>query len=303
MRVLVTGASGLLGLNLALEAAPDYTVFGVMHSHPLRTDAFTTIQADLLEEGSLERTLDTAQPDWIIHCAALANVDACERDPELARRLNWELPKRLAAATRGGARLMHISTDAVFDGARGDYTEADNPNPLSIYAQTKLDGELAVAAKNPEAIIARVNLFGWSLMGWRSLAEFFFNNLSKGTQVNGFTDVYFCPLLANHLGKLLLKMLDAELQGLYHTVSAECLTKYNFGLAVARRFGFDETLVNPIQVSESGLAAARSPRLTLDTSKLAVALSEPLPTWREGLDKFHRQYEAGYNEVVRGMAR
>ncbi|MDX1435245.1 MAG: SDR family oxidoreductase [Anaerolineales bacterium] len=301
MRVLVTGASGLLGLNLALAAAPEHTVYGVVHRNRLRTDAFTVIRADLLEDGAVERVLEQAQPDWIIHCAALANVDDCERHPELARRLNWELPKRLAAATRGGARLMHISTDAVFDGARGDYTEEDAPNPLSVYARTKLDGERIVAEENPDAIVARVNLFGWSISGKRSLAEFFFNSLSQGKQVNGFTDVYFCPLLASHLAGLLLRMHGAGLRGLYHAVSAECLNKYDFGLAVADKFGFDARLITPIQVSQSGLTAARSPHLTLSTGKLAAALGAPLPSWREGLDAFYKQFREGYPERIREM--
>ena len=94
---------------------------------------------------------------------------------------------------------MHVSTDAVFDGQAAATTEQDTPNPLSIYARTKLDGERGVAEANPDAIIARVNLYGWSLSGRRSLAEFFFNNLSAGKRVKGFTDVYFCPLLANDL--------------------------------------------------------------------------------------------------------
>ena len=302
MRVLVTGASGLLGLNLALEAAPEHTVYGVAHSRRLRTDAFTVIHTDLLAEGSLERTLDEARPDWVIHCAALADIDSCEREPELARRMNWELPKRMAAATRGGARLLHISTDAVFDGMRGGYTEEDEPNPLSLYARTKLESERAVAAENPSALIARVNLFGWSASGKRSLAENFVAHLSQGKAVNGFTDVYFCTLLANHLGVLLLQMLEAGLEGLYHAVGAECLTKYDFAVALARRFGFDEGLVRPIPVADSGLAAVRSPRLTLSSSKLARDLGRPLPTWREGLEEFYQQYERGYPQMVRGMA-
>ena len=88
-------------------------------------------------------------------------------------------------------------------------------------------------------------------VGKRSLAEFFYNNLSSGVRVNGFTDVYFCPLLANHLGVLMLRMLKAELRGLYHALSPECLNKYDFGITLARRFGFDESLITPIRVAAS----------------------------------------------------
>jgi dTDP-4-dehydrorhamnose reductase len=123
MRILITGASGLLGLNLALETAHRHTVFGTVCQHGVKTDAFTVIQTDLLAPGAVEHLLDSTQPDWVIHCAALANLDACEADPLLARQMNTELPHILAKhVARGGARMVHISTDAVFNGLRGNYS-------------------------------------------------------------------------------------------------------------------------------------------------------------------------------------
>jgi dTDP-4-dehydrorhamnose reductase len=294
-RILITGASGLLGLNTALEASSHHRVFGQVNSHPLDTEAFETIQADLLAPGAVQRLLEQTQPDWVIHCAALANIDACEKDPQQAQQLNSEIPRKLARhVARSGARLLHVSTDAVFDGERGQYIETDVPNPLSVYARTKLAGELAVAEENPQAIIARVNLFGWSLSGKRSLAEFFYNNLSNGRTCMGFTDVYFCPMLATDLGSLFLKMLDAELSGLYHAVGSECISKYEFGRNLARVFGFDEKLVIPTSVYDSGLLAARSPNLTLSTEKLSRDLGEPIPGLSTGLMKFYEQYIQGY---------
>jgi dTDP-4-dehydrorhamnose reductase len=294
-RILITGASGLLGLNTAVEAAKAHEVIGQVNRHPLRSEAFTTLQADLLAPGALERMLDQVQPEWVIHCAALANVDACENEPLQARQLNSEVPRRLAElVARGGARLLHVSTDAVFDGMMGSYTEVDAPNPQGIYAQTKLDGEGGVLAADPQALVARVNLFGWSLSGTRSLAEFFFNKLSAGQPCMGFTDVFFCPMLANDLGLVFLEMLDAGLSGLYHAVGSECISKYEFGLRVARRFGFDEGLIAPKSVLEGGLKAARSPDLTLRTDKLARALDEPLPGLSTGLERFYTLYQQGY---------
>lgn len=302
MRILVTGASGLLGLNLALEASKEHTVFGQVNTHGLRSTDFNVVQADLLRPGTIERLLEQTRPDWVINCAALAIVDACETDPDRARQLNSEVPAQLAAnVARGGARLVHISTDAVFDGLRGEYTETDPPNPLSVYARTKLEGERAVAAANPDAIIARVNLYGWSLTRSRSLGEFFFYNLQAGKPVKGFTDVYFCPLLANDLAPLLLDMLAAGLSGLYHAVSSECITKYDFGIAIARRFGLDETLITPASVSSGGLKAARSPHLTLRTDKLAQALGRPLPGFSEGLERFYKLYQQGYPQKIIGL--
>lgn len=303
MRILVTGASGLLGLNLALEAAKEHTVFGQVNSHALRTQAFTVLEADLLAPGSLERIVDRAEPDWVIHCAALAIVDACEANPARARQLNSEVPAQLAAyVARGGARFLHVSTDAVFDGQRGGYDEEDEPNPLSTYAQTKLDGEHNVAAVAPQAMIARVNLFGWSLNGNRSLGEFFINHLRQGRTAMGFTDVYFCPLLVNDLAGIFLQMLERELHGLYHVVSSECINKYEFGLAIARRFGLDESLIVPTSVTAGGLKAARSPNLTLRTDKLSTALGAPLPSLSPSIERFYTLYQQSYPQFLQGLA-
>ncbi|HSF82423.1 MAG TPA: SDR family oxidoreductase [Anaerolineales bacterium] len=310
-RILITGASGLLGINLALTAAQQsraqdgskYEVYGTVNQQALRTDAFTVIQTDLLASGALERLLEQTRPDWVIHCAALAELEACEADPEKARQLNSVLPEKLAViVARGGARLVHVSTDAVFDGQRGDYTEADAPNPLSIYARTKLEGERAVSQANPEAIIARVNLFGWSLSGKRSLAEFFYNNLSAGRRVMGFTDVFFCPLLANDLAALFFQMLEKELHGLYHVVSQDCTSKYDFGVRIARKFGLEEGLIAPTSVERAGLKATRSPKLTLRSEKLAQALGAPPPDLSTALDRFYTLYQQGYPQFLQKMA-
>jgi dTDP-4-dehydrorhamnose reductase len=303
MRILITGASGLLGLNLALEAAKDHDVVGTVKDHLINTDAFTVLHTDLLAPGAVEEVLNESQPDWIIHCAALADVDACEIDPLQAQQLNSELPRKLATYVgRGGARLLHVSTDAVFDGRRGNYTERDTPNPLSVYARTKLAGERAVADTNPDAIIARVNLFGWSLSGTRSLAEFFFNNLVDGNRVFGFTDVYFCPLLVNDLAQIFLKMLGGDLRGLYHVLSRECVSKYEFGAAIAQRFGFDQGLITPTSIESGNLKAKRSPRLTLKVDKLTQALGQAPPDLSTGLDGFYTLYQQGYPQRIRQLA-
>jgi dTDP-4-dehydrorhamnose reductase len=303
MRILITGASGLLGLNLALEAASRHTVFGSVSQHAIKTDAFTVVQTNLLAPGAVEHLLETAQPEWVIHCAALANLDACEADPLLAQQMNTDLPRTLAShVARSGARLIHISTDSVFDGLRGDYTEADIPTPIGMYSRTKLDGERAVAEADPSAIIARVNLFGWSLTGDRSLAEFFFSNLNQGKPVMGFTDVCFCPLLANYLADIFICMLEKGLSGVYHVVGPDALSKYDFGIRLAHRFDFDTSLINPISVRRSGLKATRSPNLSLRSDKLAQALGESLPRISTGLDKFYTLYQQGYPQMLKSLA-
>lgn len=303
MRILITGASGLLGLNLALEIANQHTVFGQVNNHPIKEETFSVLKANLLEPGTMEWLLEKSEPDWVIHCAALADLDRCERNPSLARELNTVIPKKLAELCRnGGARLLHVSTDAVFDGVTGSYSEQDLPNPLSTYAKTKLEAEHEVAEENPDAIIARVNLFGWSLRGKRSLAEFFFNNLAQGNSIMGFVDVFFCPLLANDIAQLFTSMLANRLRGIYHVVSEDSISKYSFGVSIAERFGFNKSLIKPTSFLKAGFEAARSPNLTLQIDKLSRDLAALIPTVSTGIDHFYSLYQQGYPHRIQQLA-
>jgi dTDP-4-dehydrorhamnose reductase len=253
-RILVTGVSGLLGINFALQYAGQHEVIGVANTHDLKGVPFELRQADLAQPGTAARLVAEVDPEIVLHCAAMAVVDRVEADPALAERVNGEVPGELAAAARkSGAMMVHISTDAVFDGVRGDYREEDATNPLNTYALTKLHGEQAVMAANPDAAIARVNFYGWSLSGQRSLGELFFNNLRAGKTMFGFTDVYFCTLQVNVLSEILLRMAQLKLSGIYHTVSSEALSKYDFGCRVARLFGLDAELIQPVSWKEAGL--------------------------------------------------
>lgn len=301
-KLLVTGASGLLGLNLGFQLAGRYRITGITHSHNLRGAPFEVIAADLGQPGAFERILEQVRPDLVVHAAALANLDACEKDPDLSRLLNAELPGEVAqACARHDLGMVHISTDAVFDGERGNYQEDDQPNPQGVYSRDKLAGELAVASANPSAAIARVTFYGWSLLGRRSLAEFFYYNLAAGRRVNGFKDIFTCSLLVNHLVDLLAEMLEKGLSGVYHTVSRAHLSKYQFGVEIARRFGLDETLIDCISVTDSGLLARRSPNLTLQVAKLEAALGHPLPGQAEGFDQFYQLFAQGYPQRLKAL--
>jgi dTDP-4-dehydrorhamnose reductase len=304
MKLLITGASGLLGISLAVEAMREHEVIGVDRGK-LKSVPFQVLKADFLETDQIHSILDLSHPDCLINCAALANLEACEQDPTQARALNADLPGELAfACAKRNIRLVHISTDSVFDGTKeGIYSEEDEPSPPGVYSQTKLDGECAVQEANPQAILARVNFYGWSLGGRRSLGEFFVNNLSEGKHVNGFTDVIFCPMLVNVTARLLLAMLAKDLRGLYHVVGAQAMSKYQFGLEVARTFGLREDLITPRSVEESGLTARRSHNLWLSTHKLSTDLGHDIPLFSTGLAEFYTQFQQGYPQKIRSYQR
>jgi dTDP-4-dehydrorhamnose reductase len=304
MRLLVTGASGLLGLNLCCVAVDQgLDVTGLIHTRPLKGTPFDVAEVDLLAIDDSLSQIEILQPDAIIHCAAIANLNVAEAHPEIAQQLNAEVPGRLAAATkRWGIPFIHISTDAVFDGEKGNYQESDPTNPLSVYAHTKLAGEQAVQDANPDALIARVVFFGWSLSGERSLSEFFFNHLGAGEVVKGYVDTFFSPLYVADLASLLMEMMAVKLSGIYHVVSPESLSKYTFGVHIANTFGFDSRLITPVMAKDLDRGAKRSLNLTLNSDKLDKALGHSLPTATDGIKAFYEAWLACYPQKIQGYA-
>lgn len=300
MKLLIPGVSGLLGINLAQEMMSEHEVVGTDRGK-LNRAPFKVINQNLLDVSAVDSILDSVKPEYVINCAAVADLDVCEDDPDLAKQMNVDLPRRFARACKSrNIPFVHISTDAVFDGEKDDfYTEEDKPNPNNVYSKTKLDGEWAVLTENPEAIVARVNFYGWSLNGRRSLAEFFYNNLTNNKSMSGFTDVLFCPMLVNDTARTLIKMLKKELKGLYHLVGPYAMSKYQFGVEIARKFHLKESDITPKSVVFSGLIAKRSNNLSLSTRKLSTDLGESLPEFSTGLNEFYTQFEQGYPQKIR----
>ena len=201
---------------------------------------------DLTDAAGTARVVREIEPRCIIHTAAFTQVDWCESHPEETWRANVEASRTLAQiAWQIGARMIYISTDSVFDGARGCYSETDEPGPLNVYARSKLAGERAVLAELPDALIVRTVIYGWNLRPKRSLAEWILSELESGSEVQGFDDAVFSPILVNDLGRLLLELLERRASGVCHVARIEACTKFEFARAVAEMFGFDPAQVRP----------------------------------------------------------
>ena len=290
----------MLGANLALLAQDmGYEVLGWTNSRSLVNAPFATCPVDILDQPALSQAFKAAEPDALINCAAQANVDAAEKQPGVAFRINADAAGELARLARiAEIPMIQVSTDAVFDGTQGNYRETDAPNPLNTYAKSKLAGEQAVAEANPDAAIARVVFYGWSLTGTRSLAEFFYNNLTAGNPVNGFTDMFFSPLYVRHLSETLLEMLEKQLRGIFHIYASESLSKYDFGARLAQEFGLDASLIRPISALDSDLLARRSLNLSMNTDKLQAALGKSMPSQAEGLRVLHTDLDSGLRQKL-----
>jgi dTDP-4-dehydrorhamnose reductase len=285
--VLVTGASGLLGANLIVDALNEHNMIGIYHQHGMEIEGAEILSADLSQIDAARSVMQRCKPDWVVHAAAATSLEACENDPEMAFRLNRDMAGYVAEAAREvGAGLIHISTDAVFDGEKGAYVETDPPNPLSVYAQSKWAGEQVVLEAHPDAAIVRTNFFGWNLQPKQSLAEMFLDHLETGKRCRGFADVTVTTILVNDLVQLIMKMIEVGGSGTYHVGGGECVSKYDFGVRLAGVFGLDGSLIEPISVAEMNFKAKRANNLCMLGDKIEQALGVELPKIDDGLKRF-----------------
>lgn len=301
--ILITGASGLLGANLALCAQQrGMDVVGLYHRHPLAAAGTRWLQVDLTDAPAVQEHLLKLRPQWVAHCAAMTDVDRCQQLPQEARALNTEATRNLAAAAhRVGAGMVYISTDSVFDGRAGHYSEQDATRPINVYANTKLSGEQAVQAELDRALIIRTNIYGWNAQDKQSLAEWVLARLESGEPVPGFHDVTFCPMLANDLSETVLDMIDRRLTGLYHVAGSEACSKYEFALRLGQVFGLDCSGVTPVSVEDAQLKAPRPKNTSLDTSSVSKVLGRQMPGVASGLERLKELRVSGFLERLKAM--
>jgi len=302
-RLLITGASGLLGANLVLAAHEDHEVIAVYHRHPIELEGVQSVSVDLCQPGRAKKLFDHYQPDWVVHCAADTSIDELESKPERAFRMNRDMAGNVAeAAHEIEAKMVHISTDAVFDGREGPYREGDPTEPVNVYGKSKLAGEHAVLAVCPEALIIRTNIFGWNVQPKTSLAEWFINNLRQEIPCKGFTDVYFNPLLVNYLWVIINSLLKSDLRGVFHVGSDQCISKYEFGVRLAESFDLDKELISAIEIETGSLRAPRPKNTCLDCSKTRKVVNVGLLDLESNIGFFHELEQSGYVEEIRKMA-
>lgn len=284
-RWLVTGASGFLGANapLSLLGKAHLTAL-VRPGTPLPPGYDAVVEADLRQPSQFLEAVESVVPDVVLHAAALSGHEACENDPHLASLVNSRATGVIAdAARRLGSTFVYISTDAVFDGYRGHYSEDDAAHPFSVYGQTKLDGERAALGVYPDTLVLRTNFFGWSPSGSGSILEFFVHALRSGTPVNGYADFTVSSLYVREVLDVIWRLVSKRVTGVMHVASSDALSKYDFARQIAEIFELDGSLVRPVSAAQQRHAAARNRDISLDVNRLTATLGQPPSTQRQSI--------------------
>ncbi|MBI4596875.1 MAG: dTDP-4-dehydrorhamnose reductase [Candidatus Omnitrophica bacterium] len=293
MKILITGSTGLLGQALIKLLAQHPDVVGVSRHPALVPSLGRHRVCDLAEAEPTQRLLQAEQPALIIHAQALSNVDEAEQDPALARRMNVEATAHLARAIQQtDTVLLYVSTDYVFDGAKGrPYVESDAPHPISVYGRSKLEGEQA-ALRHSRAIVARPStLFGAGRMNFcHQVAE----RLRAHQPVEAFRDQVTSPTFTDDLAAELIRLGEAAVarhEGftprIYHLANAGACSRLAFAQRIAALMGCDPTLVHAIPMAALQRPAPRPAYSALATEHETTGRS--LRSWDEALIAYLRQ--------------
>ncbi len=288
MRILVTGACGLLGSHLMAHLSAAHEAVGVDRNPwwagaPVRVE-----QADLHDSDRIRKIVGELRPQLLIHCAALADVDACEKDPARAFASNAELTRQLILSVGKGAKVVYISTDGIFEGTRPFSAETTAPHPKTVYGRSKLEGERVAREQAPDHLIVRTNFYGWSSGRKKTFAEWLYDGLEKKRPITLFNDFFFTPIYVVDLVERMACAVEKGLQGIVHIAGGDRLSKYEFGKLLAEKSGFSLEGVRVGSLDDADFLVQRPKDMSLDSALFSLRTGLPPPDAGSGLERFLR---------------
>jgi dTDP-4-dehydrorhamnose reductase len=270
----VTGANGLIG-NFLVQTAPRFAPCW-------RVRALARADFDLLDFAAVRREFQKDQPQLVIHCAAISTVAEAQKNPALARRVNVELTQMLAELA-AEIQFVFFSTDVIFDGRKGNYVEADAPNPLHVYGETKAAAE-QIVLQNQKHLVVRTSINGGiSRAGNRGFNELLRRALqSAGQGMTLFTDEFRNPIPAIETARAVWELAQKKRSGIYHVAGAEKLSRWQVGQLLVKRWPEIKAKINSGSAKDFP-GPPRALDVSLDISKVQKVLSTPLPGLSEWL--------------------
>jgi len=288
-RLLICGANGLLGqrLSLMLSTQNEYEVLNtsIERSFVFDSRLFDYNQLDITNRSDVKSLASSFQPNVILNAAAITNVDWCELHHEETWKVNVTAVENLAdAARKVGAKLIHVSTDYVFDGKHGPYDEETKPNPIGYYGKSKLASENAVlVAEIPHTIIRTNVLYGSGIGVKANFALWVINSLRAGKHIAVVDDQYGNPTFVSDLAIAMIKAFELNRNGIFHVGGGEQLSRYDFALRAAEVFHLDASLITRVKTSELNQASPRPMISGFITLKAETQLGIHFLNARDGL--------------------
>lgn len=285
MKIIITGANGMLGSSLCRLYQQSDEVYALHRDKECYTLCTTDFSISLMNRSKVQRVFDRIEPNLVIHCAGLTNVDQCEKAPDLAYDSNVVITENIANACTE-TRLVYISTDQVY-GEAADHSETNkNLQPVNRYGETKYQGEQKAVEHCPDCTIIRTNIFGWNVKPRKvSSAEWIYKSLKNGNEITLFYDYTFSPIYTVYLGKIIMQLVELDFTGMINIGSPSPCSKFDFGIKLAEEFGFDKLLVKKGSIEVHNFLAKRVALLDMDCSQLA-GMHVDVPEWEQSLRAF-----------------
>jgi len=295
MRVLTTGAAGMLGATLVERWHKKFNLYASDKSNFTGNRAKEFMAFDLLSK-SYDKLMDWAKPDIIIHCAAITNVDYCEEHPEKAQAVNAESVKKFLQSGRQ-FKLVFISSDSVFPDGKHLATEEDKTSPKNIYGKSKVSGEKFILNAGEPHLILRTTIVGTNINPRaKGFVEWMLNAVKDGNVITLFDDVLFTPITIWHLADELEWIIKNKISGLIHVAGSEPISKYEFGIRICRRLGLDTDLIQKASIDNIKFRAKRSKDQTLDSSYYQSMSNRVMPPVENTIEYIVQNFEEIANE-------
>jgi dTDP-4-dehydrorhamnose reductase len=274
LKLLITGASGLLGSKLSeLASRSHYEVYSAYSQH--RPLYGTPVQLNIFDRKAVEKIFEKVKPKVVVHSAALTDVDKCESERELAWKVNVEGTRNIAeSCKRHMVFLIYVSTDYIFNGEKGMYKEDDKPNPINYYGLTKLKGEECVKSLLEDYCIARTSVLYGSVLatGKINFALWVLEKLRNGEKVGIVTDQWNSPTLNTNLANMVLEIVEHRIKGIYHLAGATRINRYDLSQLIAQTFCLNTNLIIPKLSKEISWIARRPKDSSLNIEKAQQTL-------------------------------
>ncbi len=254
INILLTGAYGQVGTALR-RIYTNKTNFNLILSSLTVPVGNPGISLDVRNKVSINEIFKSLDIDIIIHLAAMTNVDECEKYPQKASEININGTRNLCENFNG--YFVYASTDYVFDGKNGPYTENNAVKPINIYGSTKLEAEKIVLAKSGDNLIIRSNVIYDYGRSKANFLNWIIDSLKSKTKINVVNDQYNNPTSADSLALAIYKSIEKNINGVVHWADEELMNRYEFSIKIAKTFGLDESLINPISTNELNQIAKR----------------------------------------------
>jgi len=280
MRILITGAFGQLGSAFSRHLSEDFDIIRTGRSIPHGKNG---IILDVLNQIYFKEVIQATEPDLVINLAAMTQVDGCELNPNLAKEINIAGVQHLCDSFDG--KIIHLSTDYVFDGENGPYSEDDPVCPLSVYGETKLESERILLNHNPNHLVIRGNvIYDDSETTKASFLNWVVNSLKEKQEIQVVNDQVNNPTWTKSMADIIALCIEKDLSGIVHWGDADHLNRYDFAIKIAEKYVLDSKLIKAITTEELNQAAPRPLKSGLKSDKLVQALNVVPPSIDECLN-------------------